>query len=54
MFHNKQKWKEFASTKPALQKIHKRLLHTEEEIRVRQDNARKNKSFWPSRPLNKE
>jgi hypothetical protein len=31
--------------KPALQKILKGLLHTEEEIRVTQEDARKNKPF---------
>jgi hypothetical protein len=30
-FHNKHKLKEFTSTKPALQKILKELLHIEEE-----------------------
>jgi hypothetical protein len=30
IFHNKQKLKEFMTTKPALQKILKPLLHTEE------------------------
>jgi hypothetical protein len=29
-FHNKEKLKEFVTTKPALQKILKRLLHIEE------------------------
>jgi hypothetical protein len=37
--------KEFATTKPALQKILKRLLHIEEESRVRQVDLRKNKPF---------
>jgi hypothetical protein len=35
--HNKEKLKEFETTKPALQKTLKCLLHTEEEIRVRQE-----------------
>jgi hypothetical protein len=37
-FYNKQKIKEFMITKPAL----KGLLHTKEEIRVSQENARRN------------
>jgi hypothetical protein len=41
-------------TKPALQKIHKGLLHIEEETRVRQDDSRQNKLFWASRSVNKE
>jgi hypothetical protein len=45
IFHNKQKLKEFMTTKPALQKIHKGPLHTEQEIRVRQEDIRKNKPF---------
>jgi hypothetical protein len=40
-FHNKEKLKEFVSTKPALQKILKGLLHIEEETRVRQEDTRK-------------
>jgi hypothetical protein len=44
-FHNKEKLKEFATTKPALQKILKGLLHIEEETRVRQEDSRKNKPF---------
>jgi predicted RNA-binding protein YlqC (UPF0109 family) len=52
--HNKQKLKEFMTIKPALQKILKGLLHTKEEIRVRQEDARKNKSFWSSRLVNKD
>jgi hypothetical protein len=35
-FHNMEKVKEFATTKPALQKILKRFLHIEVETRVRQ------------------
>jgi hypothetical protein len=42
-FHNKQKLKEFMTTQRALQKILKVLLHTEEEIEVRQEDSRKNK-----------
>jgi hypothetical protein len=34
-----------AKTKPALQKILKGLLHEEEDTRVRQEDARKNKLF---------
>jgi hypothetical protein len=44
-FHNKEKLKEFVTTKPALQKIFKRLLHIEEEARMRQEDSRKNKPF---------
>jgi hypothetical protein len=40
-FHNKEKLKEFATTKTALQKILKGLLHIE-ETRVRQKHSRKN------------
>jgi hypothetical protein len=43
-FH-KEKLKEFTTTKPALQKILKGLLHIEEETRVRQEDSRKNKPF---------
>jgi hypothetical protein len=43
-FHNKEKLKEFVTTKPALQKIIKGLLH-KEETRVRQVVSRKKKSF---------
>jgi hypothetical protein len=43
-FHNKQKLKEFMTTKSAPQKILKGLLHAE-EIRVRQKDVRKNKPF---------
>jgi hypothetical protein len=41
-FHNKEKLKEFMTTKPALQKILQDLLQTE-ETRVRQEDSRKNK-----------
>jgi hypothetical protein len=41
-FHNKQKPKEFTTMKTALQKILTELLYTGEEIRVRQDDTRKN------------
>jgi hypothetical protein len=44
-FYNKEKLKEFAIAKPALQKIIKGLLHIEKETRVRQEDSRKNKSF---------
>jgi hypothetical protein len=53
-FHNKAKPKEFMTTKPALQKILKRLFYAEEETRVRQEDARKNNPFWPSRAINKK
>jgi hypothetical protein len=44
--HNEQKLMEFMTTKPALQKILKGLcIDTEEEIRISQENARKNKTF---------
>jgi hypothetical protein len=48
-FYNKEKLKEFATTKPALQKILKGLLHVEEETRVRQEDSRKNKPFLAGR-----
>jgi hypothetical protein len=41
-FHNKEKLKEFATTKPVLQKILKGLLHIEE---VRQADSRKSEPF---------
>jgi hypothetical protein len=44
-FHNKEKLKEFATSKPALQNILKGILHIKEETRVRQENSRKNKPF---------
>jgi hypothetical protein len=44
-FHNKEKLREFATTKPALQKILKGLLYIEEETTVRQVDSRKNKPF---------
>jgi hypothetical protein len=40
-FHNKEKLKEFMTTKPALQKILKGLLHTEEETGLRQGRGNK-------------
>jgi hypothetical protein len=43
IFHNKEKLKEFMTTKPALQKILKGLLHI--EIRMRQEDSRRNKPF---------
>jgi hypothetical protein len=45
IFHNKEKLKEFVTTKPALQKILKGRLHIEEETRVTQEDSRKNKHF---------
>jgi hypothetical protein len=42
------------TARTALQKILKGLLHTEEEIRVRQNDARKSKPFSPSKPVNEE
>jgi hypothetical protein len=53
-FHNKEKLKEFSTTKTALQKILKGLLHIEEETRVRQVDSRKSKTFPASIPVNKE
>jgi hypothetical protein len=41
----KKKPKKFAMTKPALQKIHKGLLHIEEETRVRLVDSKKKKPF---------
>jgi hypothetical protein len=43
-FHNKEKLKEFVTTKPALQKILKGLLHIEEN-RLIQVDSRNNKPF---------
>jgi hypothetical protein len=40
-FHNEEKLKEFANTKPALQKVIKGLLQIEEETRLRQVDSRK-------------
>jgi hypothetical protein len=40
-FHNKQKLKEFMSTKPTLQKIPRGILYTEEEDN--EENTGKNK-----------
>jgi hypothetical protein len=42
-FHNKQKLKEFMTTKLTLQKIHKGILHREEEDQQKKENTRKNK-----------
>jgi hypothetical protein len=53
-FHNKEKQKEFGTTKSTLQKILKGLLHIEEEIRVIQEDSRKNKHFLTSRQIYKE
>jgi hypothetical protein len=53
-FHNKEKPKEFTTTKPALQKILLGLLNIRKETRVRQEDSRKNKPFRASRPVNKE
>jgi hypothetical protein len=52
--NNKQNPKEFMTTKLTLQKILQGLLHTEEEVRASQKNARKNIPFGPSRLVNKE
>jgi hypothetical protein len=41
----KNKLKEFATTKAAIQKILKGFLHIEEETRVRQEASTKNKPF---------
>jgi hypothetical protein len=43
-FPQQGKIREFATIKPALQKILKGLLHLE-ETRVRQEDSRKNKPF---------
>jgi hypothetical protein len=43
-FHNKEKLKEFATTKPALQKILKGLLHIK-ETRMKQVDSEKNTLF---------
>jgi chromosome segregation ATPase len=42
---NMQGIRNFATTKPALQKILKGLLHIDEETRVRKEDSRKNKLF---------
>jgi hypothetical protein len=42
-FHKEQNLKEFMTTKLALQKILKGILHREKEDRCNQENARKNK-----------
>jgi hypothetical protein len=44
-FHNKEKLKEFVTTKPAPQKILKGLLHIEEVTRVRQEETEKINPF---------
>jgi hypothetical protein len=44
-FHNKEKLKEFAITKPVLQKVLEGFLHVKEETRMRQVDSRKDKSF---------
>jgi hypothetical protein len=44
-FHNKENLKKFMTTKPALQKILKGLLHIKEETREKQEDSRKNKLF---------
>jgi hypothetical protein len=44
-FYNKQELKEFMTTKPALHKILQGLLHIDEQMRARQDDARNNKPF---------
>jgi hypothetical protein len=41
-FYNGQKLKECMTTKPALQKILKRILHTD-KVKLSHENARKNK-----------
>jgi hypothetical protein len=43
--YNKQKLKEFMTTKPALQKILKGILHREEEDKYSHENIEKNKSY---------
>jgi hypothetical protein len=43
MFHNKQKLKQYMTTKPQLQKILKGILHTEDEnkhIQERTENTK--------------
>jgi hypothetical protein len=42
------------TSKAALQKIIQGLIYTEEEIRVSQENVRKNIHWWPRRLSNKE
>jgi hypothetical protein len=43
-FHHKQKLKEFMTSKPALQKILKGIIHTEEEDKHNQEDRGKIKS----------
>jgi hypothetical protein len=43
-FHDKQKLKQFLATKPALQKISKRILHTEGEDKCSHESMKINKS----------
>jgi hypothetical protein len=52
-FHHKEKLKEFVTTKPALEKILKGLLHIEEETKARQIDSRNNKPFF-SKQINKK
>jgi hypothetical protein len=44
VFYKKQKLKKFVTTKSALQKILKGILHTEKEDKYNQENTGKNKS----------
>jgi hypothetical protein len=48
-FHDKQKLKQFMTTKPALQRILKGILHTEEEDKHNHKNMGKNKFSETSR-----
>jgi hypothetical protein len=50
----KPKLGDFVTTKPALTKIFKGLLHIEEKTRVRQEDSRVNKPFGGSRSVKKE
>jgi hypothetical protein len=48
-FHDTQKLKQFTITNPALTKILKGILHTEEEYNCNHENMGKNKSYQMSR-----
>jgi hypothetical protein len=52
IIHDKQKLKESRTTNPALQKIYKGILCTEEEDTCNQKNTGKNKSHYTSRLAN--
>jgi hypothetical protein len=54
-FHSKQKTKWIHDQQiSTVKKFLKNFYSQEEEIRASHENARKNKSLWPSRVANKE